>query len=90
MFPTDFVTDTFWFSRSNTVNLNSPFFFLNTLVAMAPTKRAAFGYAPPTDRELRVTSKDDNAEFFDWPRRPMIVPPLMVNDFNFSALVDAV
>ena len=32
--PTVFVTETFWFSRSNTVSLSSPFFFLNSCLAM--------------------------------------------------------
>ena len=64
--------------------LTSPFFFLNNILAMGPTQRAAFGYAPPTmmEREVGIPS--------DWPRRPMIVPPLMVRDFNFNALIDAV
>jgi len=70
--------------------ITSPFFFLNTLVTMGPTQRTAFGYAPPTRKEINTTSKDWPSDFFDWPRRPMIVPPLMVNDFNFSGLVDAV
>jgi predicted Zn-dependent protease len=65
----------------------SPFFFLNALLAIGPTQRAAFGYAPPTRREMESTGK--GYDFFDWPRWPMIVPPLMVRDFNFSALIDA-
>jgi predicted Zn-dependent protease len=67
--------------------LVSPFFVLNSLIAMGPSHRTAYGYAPWTEDER------DRAGFgaaFDWPRRPMIVPPLMVRDFNFSALVDAV
>jgi len=55
--------------------LDSPAFMLNKLVTLGPTRRASLGYAPSE---------------FDWPRRPMIVPPMMVNDFNFSALADAV
>jgi len=63
--------------------LESPFFFLNKLVALGPTARAPFGYTPPGRYE-------SNQFVFDWPRRPMIVPPMMVDDFNFSALADAV
>jgi len=63
--------------------LDSPFFFLNKLVALGPTARAPFGYAPP--------GQDEPNQFtLDWPRRPMIVPPMMVRDFNFSSLADAV
>jgi len=68
----------------------SPFFFLNNIIAMGPTKRAAYGYAPWTQRERDMSQMWWPPDFFDWPRRPMIVPPLMVCDFNFNALVDAV
>jgi len=68
--------------------LESPFFMLNNLMALGPTQRAAFGYASPTERELDISGKWRS--FFDWPRWPMIVPPMMVRDFNFSALIDAV
>jgi predicted Zn-dependent protease len=60
--------------------LESPFFFLNKLMALGPTARAPFGYTPPGRLEGNRT----------WPRSPIIVPPLMVQDFNFSALADAV
>jgi predicted Zn-dependent protease len=66
----------------------SPFFFLNKLVALGPTRRVAYGYTPWSQGErMAVWWPPD---FFEWPRRPIIVPPLMVQDFNFSALVDAV
>jgi predicted Zn-dependent protease len=61
--------------------LESPFFFLNKLEALGVSERAALGYTPPRLGETGPT---------DWPRRPMIVPPMMVHDFNFSALADAV
>ena len=60
--------------------LESPAFMLNKLVALGATRRAAYGYTPPGVGEF----------YIDWPRRPIIVPPMMVNDFNFSALADAV
>jgi len=55
--------------------LDSPYFFLNRLVAVGTPERTAFGYAPWHG---------------DWPIAPTIVPPVMVRDFNFSALADAV
>ena len=63
--------------------LDSPFFLLNKLEALGPTARAPFGYTPPSD----VEQYDPR---FTWPRRPMIVPPMMVRDCNFSSLADAV
>jgi RNA polymerase sigma factor (sigma-70 family) len=54
--------------------IDSPFLFLNRVEAMGRPERAAFGYL----------------EGWDWPRPPVIVPPVMVRDFNFSALADAV
>jgi predicted Zn-dependent protease len=65
--------------------LESPHFALNKLQALGPTARTGFGYAPS------VVHYDDiwYAEA-GWPRRPMIVPPMMVSDFNFNSLADAV
>jgi predicted Zn-dependent protease len=63
--------------------MDSPWFFLNQILAIGPTVRAAFGYTPPG-------SFEGEREETEWPRRPMIVPPLMVKDFNFTALADAV
>jgi hypothetical protein len=60
--------------------LESPFFFLNNIEALGVPKRAAFGYTPPTRGEGIRT----------WPRPPIVVPPMMVRDFNFSALSDAI
>jgi predicted Zn-dependent protease len=64
----------------------SPFFFFNNLMAIGKSSRAAFGYSPWTVSEEIIPGWGENQ---GWPRRPMIVPPLMVRDFNFSALVDA-
>jgi predicted Zn-dependent protease len=68
--------------------VDSPFFVLNKLVALGPSRRTTFGYAPPTPREHDVGAHW--GERFEWPRRPMVVPPMMVQDFNFSSLSDAV
>jgi len=61
--------------------IDSPMFALNRLVAIGKTQRVPFGYMA-----------HDNGQYYyeRWPRRPMIVPPIMVTDFNFSALSDAV
>jgi len=55
--------------------LDSPYFFLNRLVAVGTSERTAFGYAPWHG---------------EWPLPPTIVPPVMVRDFNFVALADNV
>ncbi len=55
--------------------LESPFHALNRLEAIGTTARRAFVYTP------RARS---------WPLPPMMVPPLMIRDFNFAALADAV
>jgi len=55
--------------------VESPWYFLNRVVAIGTSQRSAFGYAPWQG---------------DWPIAPTIVPPLMINDFNFVALADAV
>jgi predicted Zn-dependent protease len=60
---------------------DSPFFFLNRIVAIGKTERSAMGFVSPSF-EPRYA--------YEWPRRPMIVPPVMVRDFNFTALSDAV
>lgn len=55
--------------------VESPWFFLNRLVAIGTTQRTALGYAPWHGA---------------WPIAPTIVPPMMLHDFNFVALADAV
>jgi predicted Zn-dependent protease len=61
--------------------LDSPMFALNRLVAIGAPERVPLGYMPGDD-ERRYAGR--------WPRRPMIVPPIMVHDFNFSAMSDAI
>jgi len=53
----------------------SPFFAWNALEMVGESRRAAMGYTP------------NNGE---WPSPPIIAPPMMVTDFNFFALADAV
>jgi predicted Zn-dependent protease len=60
--------------------LESPVFILNKLVSLGPPVRAALGYTPSRS----------GGESRSWPLPPIIVPPLMVRDFNFSSLGDAV
>jgi len=55
--------------------LDSPWFFLNRLKEIGTAERTAFGYSP---------------WWGSWPIAPTIVPPLMVEDFNFNALADNV
>jgi predicted Zn-dependent protease len=58
--------------------LESPHYFLNKIMALGVPQRVAFGYTPPR--------RDEES----WPLPPVIVPPMMVRDFNFNALIDAV
>ncbi len=62
---------------------DSPWFFLNNILAMGVPVRAALGYTPPAAAE-------GYGDVTAWPRRPIIVPPMMVQDFNFTSLVEAV
>jgi len=55
--------------------VDSPWLFLNRVDAIGTAERAAFGYAPWAGR---------------WPIDPTIVPPLVIRDFNFTALADTV
>jgi len=61
--------------------LESPFFFLNKIEMLGVPERAAFGFTPKSLYESGIDA---------WPRRPIIVPPMMVRDFNFNAIADAV
>lgn len=55
--------------------LESPWLCLNRVLAVGTSARTAFGYAPWHG---------------EWPLPPVIVPPLMIRDFNFTALADNV
>jgi len=52
----------------------SPFLAFNRVIALGPPQRVAFGFTPRDESQ--------------WPWAPVIVPPLMIRDFNFSALAD--
>jgi predicted Zn-dependent protease len=60
--------------------LASPGFFLNQLLAIGKPERVPLGFIPREGPPYNRT----------WPLRPVIVPPIMVNDFNFNTLIDAV
>jgi len=63
----------------------SPFFVFNRILAVGTPERVPFGFVPPERSSYSYMS-----EIGDWPLPPVIAPPLMVSDFNFSALSDAV
>jgi predicted Zn-dependent protease len=60
--------------------LESPFMAFNRIEAIGIPERAAFGYdlGPGT------------ASYVRWPKLPVVVPPMMIRDFNFSSMADAV
>jgi len=58
----------------------SPFLSFNRVLALGTPERVAFGFIPP----------NTNNPYFQWPLPPVIAPPMMVTDFNFAALSDAV
>jgi len=61
--------------------MESPFYAFNRIEMIGTPERVAFGYnSRPTEYE----------DFIRWPRFPIIVPPMMIRDFNFVALADAV
>jgi len=60
----------------------SPLLILTKILALGPPQRASFGFSP-TKETLWNT-------FDPWPYEPVVTPALMVQDFNFSALSDAV
>lgn len=59
--------------------LDSPFMMLNRLVTLGATERAPI--MAKFNQWLRK---------YDWPAPPVIVPPIMVRDFNLVSLSDAV
>jgi len=63
--------------------LDSPIFCLNRLQMIGAPVRAAMGTTPPP-AALGFEAGEQ------WPFPPVIVPPLMIGDFNFVALSDAV
>lgn len=69
-------------SINNLRFVDTPFHFLNRLEAIGLTERQSMGYSPVSFRGVLTA--------IPWPRPPMIVPPLMIRDFNFVALADLV
>jgi predicted Zn-dependent protease len=63
----------------------SPVLAFNNVLALGVPQRVSFGFAPPARGSGRF-----NEALGTWPRPPMVLPPMMVHDFNFAALVDAV
>jgi len=61
----------------------SPVLALNQVMALGQPERIAFGFT--TSRTKHWWKQGEN-----WPYPPVIAPPVMVRDFNFSALADAV
>jgi len=57
--------------------LESPFFSFNKLEMIGDAERVAFGLSREAG-ELRI----------HWPQLPVIVPPMMIRDFNFSGIAD--
>jgi len=65
----------------------SPFLLFNRILAVGVSERVAFGFLQP--KLITSVTDTEDAEGI-WPNLPIIVPPLMVRDFNFSSLSDAV
>jgi len=69
----------------------SPIFVFNKIEMIGTPSRTAFGYTPPSPGEWgALAAWPPIGVSTRWPRLPMIVPPMMVQDFTFSALADAV
>jgi predicted Zn-dependent protease len=64
----------------------SPILAFNNVLALGVPERVSFGFTPPVGRP---NSRFDEA-LSTWPRPPVVVPPMMIHDFNFSSLSDAV
>jgi len=60
----------------------SPALAFNRVLALGAPERASFGLTPP--------SLGNRDTWGTWPHAPIIVPPMMVEDFNFSSMTDAV
>jgi predicted Zn-dependent protease len=65
---------------------DSPFLKFNNVIALGPSERVAFGFPPLVVN--RAYSAETAASM--WPVPPIVAPSMMVRDFNFSALSDAI
>jgi predicted Zn-dependent protease len=63
----------------------SPVVSFNNVLALGVPQRVSFGFTPAGGGGGRF---DEALQA--WPQPPVIVPPMMVQDFNFVALVDAI
>jgi len=61
----------------------SPVLAFNKILALGTPKRVAFGFS-------RGTNSFDSSAIEYWPVAPVVVPPMMIQDFNFVSLADAV
>jgi hypothetical protein len=69
----------------------SPFFVFNKLKMIGTAHRTALGYTPPTPMDFGDFSAWPPLGWATrWPHAPIIVPPMMIEDFSFTALADAV
>jgi predicted Zn-dependent protease len=69
----------------------SPFFVFNKLKMIGVPQRAAFGYTPPQPSDFdNFGAWPPPGRATRWPLAPTIVPPMMIEDFSFTALADAV
>jgi len=69
----------------------SPFFVFNKVKMIGAPERAALGYTPPSPSDfLKFASWPPAGRSARWPRAPIIAPAMMIDDFNFTALADAV
>jgi predicted Zn-dependent protease len=71
--------------------IESPFFVFNKVKMIGVPERVPMGQTPPMPREFRdFFAWPPLGQGARWPRVPVIVPPMMVEDFSFTALADAV
>jgi predicted Zn-dependent protease len=71
----------FWF-------LESPVLAFNRVIHVGQSRRVALGPDPRLGYALSHTPP--HGRFTRWPRLPISAPALMIQDWNFNALADAV
>jgi predicted Zn-dependent protease len=69
----------------------SPFFVFNKLKMIGMPHRTALGYTPPAPSDFTNFGVwPPQGRTTRWPLAPIIVPPMMIEDFSFTALADAI
>ena len=69
----------------------SPFFVFNKLKMIGTPQRTAMGYTPPAESDFKAFGAwPPLGRATRWPLAPLVVPPMMIEDFSFTALADAV